>query len=116
MRKRWRRARSRPGPLALGLITISILLLGGMILPLSGRGAPAAEPPFADVLWQQRGLDVIAQIVLVFASVMGILGLLAEASPPQEKRAVDERPAEPAQSYHGHCVPESAIEQKKARV
>jgi HlyD family secretion protein len=49
---------------------------------------------------------VIAQIVLVFASVMGILGLLAEARTPQEKRAVDERPAEPAQSHHGHCVPE----------
>jgi hypothetical protein len=55
-----------PRPLAWGLIVILMLLLGGMILPLNDRDAPAGEPAFTDVLWQRRGLDVIAQIMLPF--------------------------------------------------
>jgi hypothetical protein len=39
---------------------------------------PQAEPEFAVVLWQERALDVWVQIALIFAGVIGVLGLLAD--------------------------------------
>jgi hypothetical protein len=42
------------------------------------------------MLWQQRGLDVLVQIVLVFAGVMGLLGLLAEVEAPLGRSAAKE--------------------------
>ena len=41
-----------------------------------------AEPSFSEVLWQQRGLDMLVQSGLMFAAVVGLLGLLAEAKVP----------------------------------
>jgi Na+-transporting methylmalonyl-CoA/oxaloacetate decarboxylase gamma subunit len=41
------------------------------------------------VLWQQRGLDMLVQSGLLFAAVIGMLGLLSEAKvPAKEKKAV----------------------------
>lgn len=67
-----------PRPLAWGLALLPLLLLAGLTFPWAGRASPAAEPSFAQVLWQARSLDVLAQIALIFAGVLGILGLLAE--------------------------------------
>jgi Tfp pilus assembly protein PilV len=33
-------------------------------------------------MWQARGLDVLVQMVLIFAGVLGLLGLLAESAAP----------------------------------
>jgi hypothetical protein len=41
------------------------------------------------MLWQQRGLDVLAQIVLIFAGVLGLLGLLAEARAPLDRSVAE---------------------------
>lgn len=30
------------------------------------------------ILWEQRGVDVLAQIALIFAGVLGVIGLLSE--------------------------------------
>jgi NADH:ubiquinone oxidoreductase subunit 6 (subunit J) len=67
-----------PQPIAwvLGLGVIGLLAL--MILPAINSSAPTNEPPFAEVLWQQRGLDALVQSGLIFAAVVGMLGLLAE--------------------------------------
>ena len=35
-------------------------------------------------MWMQRGLDTFVQIGLIFAGVLGLLGLLAEAKAPLE--------------------------------
>jgi len=69
-----------PRPLALGLVIAAALLLGAMTLPALGLPAPSptAEESFGLVLWQQRGLDVLVQIVLIFCGVIGVLGLLGE--------------------------------------
>lgn len=67
-----------PRPLAWGLVILSLFLLGWLTLPLTGIGMPIVEPPFVSMLWRQRGLDVLVQIVLIFAGVLGVLGLLAE--------------------------------------
>ena len=49
----------------------------------------ATEASFSEVLWQQRGLDMLVQSGLLFAAVVGMLGLLSEAKvPAKEKQAV----------------------------
>ena len=68
-----------PTPLAWGFVILTLLFLGWLVLPLMGVGLPVSEPPFATVLWRQRGLDVLVQIALIFTGVLGVLGLLDEA-------------------------------------
>lgn len=72
-------------PVAWVLIVALVLLLGVLILPLAGAKAAVSETSFAVVLWQQRGLDVLVQVVLIFAGVLGLLGLLAEAKAPLQQ-------------------------------
>lgn len=67
-----------PKSLAIGLATVVALLLGWFALPLVPRDVTAAAPPFAQVFWEVRGLDALVQVVLIFAGVLGILGLLTE--------------------------------------
>jgi NADH:ubiquinone oxidoreductase subunit 6 (subunit J) len=66
------------------LIAFFILLMGWFIMPISGTLPLSAitNPPLAEVLWQERGLDLIVQVVLIFSGVLGLLGLLAEAKAP----------------------------------
>ena len=45
---------------------------------LPAKGQPAEANDFAAALWQERGLDMLVQVGLIFAGVMGVLGLLAE--------------------------------------
>ena len=88
-----------PKPLAWGLIGVSVVLLGWMILPSIGGGAPIVEQSFATVLWQDRGLDVLVQIVLIFAGVLGVLGLLAEARVPvRRQQPVKQESLQPVRS------------------
>ncbi len=78
------RAPSRvPRPLAILLVLLSLVLLAWFNLPAFGIQLPTPLPnpgatSFAAVLWQQRGLDVLVQIVLIFAGVLGALGLIGE--------------------------------------
>jgi uncharacterized MnhB-related membrane protein len=76
-----------PKPLAWGLIILSALLLGWLTLPLVDIRPPVSEPTFASVLWEQRGLDVLVQMVLIFCGILGVLGLLAEGRAPSEAQA-----------------------------
>jgi NADH:ubiquinone oxidoreductase subunit 6 (subunit J) len=78
-----------PAALAVGLPLVAIALLGWLALSLSPAAATSAAPTFTAVLWQQRGLDVLAQIVLIFSGVLGLLGLLAEAKAPLDKSMAD---------------------------
>jgi uncharacterized MnhB-related membrane protein len=60
-----------------------IIALGWFIWPVEQAAVEVAEAPFTAVLWQERGLDVLVQIGLIFAGVMGILGLLSDECVPQ---------------------------------
>jgi uncharacterized MnhB-related membrane protein len=75
-----------PRPLVWSLILLVSFLLGWLALPLSGGGQAGLEPSLAQVLWQQRGLDVLAQVMMIFAGVLGLLGLLAETKTPIEEQ------------------------------
>jgi NADH:ubiquinone oxidoreductase subunit 6 (subunit J) len=67
-----------PKSLAWVLCLLVVALLGWLLSPLQGSLLPQVEPDFAVVLWQQRALDVWVQIALIFAGVLGVLGLLAD--------------------------------------
>ena len=57
------------------------LLLGGLLL---GRAFVAPAPVssldrgFRQLLWSERALDLMAQVALIFAGVLGVLALLRE--------------------------------------
>ena len=68
-----------PKPLAWGLVALAVLLLGWLCLPGLVGVLPAIEARhFADVMWGDRSLDAMLQIVLIFSGVLGVLGLLAD--------------------------------------
>lgn len=71
-----------PGPViprsvAVGLTLLAISMVGYMAYSLPSRGVSARVPTLLNALWQQRVLDVWIQMVLIFAGVLGVLGLLA---------------------------------------
>jgi uncharacterized MnhB-related membrane protein len=68
-----------PGLVSWGLSLAVLLLLGWFVLPLVPAPAPASTPSLAGLLWEGRTLDVWIQVVLIFAGVVGVLGLLTEA-------------------------------------
>jgi uncharacterized MnhB-related membrane protein len=72
-----------PKPLAWLAIGVAVLLLGWLsIPPLVMAGlypASPSTPLFAAALWKDRALDVILQVVFIFAGVLGVLGLLDES-------------------------------------
>jgi NADH:ubiquinone oxidoreductase subunit 6 (subunit J) len=78
-----------PRPIALIISLVSVVLLGFMTISSLVSLPVAVEPPFAEGLWQQRGLDMLVQSGLLFAAVVGLLGLLSEAKvPAKEKKTV----------------------------
>lgn len=71
-----------PRPLAWVLTGLSLLLLGWMVLPtLNIPPLAGLDIPFQSVFWEDRQLDVLLQIVLIFSGVLGVLGLLSEGKP-----------------------------------
>jgi uncharacterized MnhB-related membrane protein len=71
-----------PRPLAWGLIALTVVLLGWLCLPsLTGVLPVIQVSKFAEVMWGDRSLDAMLQVVLIFAGVLGVLGLLADGKP-----------------------------------
>ncbi|MFZ1043645.1 MAG: NADH-quinone oxidoreductase subunit J [Anaerolineales bacterium] len=91
-----------PRLLSAGLAALFILLLGWFILPAAGTLpiSTIANPPLAKVLWQERGLDLIVQVVLIFSGVLGLLGLLAEVKPPLDASMAGEVGARRQRDLH----------------
>jgi uncharacterized MnhB-related membrane protein len=77
-----------------------VAALGWFIRPVEQAAVLGDEAPFTAVLWQARGLDVLVQIGLIFAGVMGILGLLSEQRVPETVTTPIENPSykQPASS------------------
>lgn len=81
-----------PRPLAWLLAIGGTGLLAWYVLPSAPAAAPVTAEQgtaFTRMLWEQRGLDVIAQAVLIFAGVMGLMGLLSEGWSPRKPGAPD---------------------------
>jgi NADH:ubiquinone oxidoreductase subunit 6 (subunit J) len=75
-----------PRPVAMVLIGVALILLGWFILPgmQSALSLPQVSQ-FGIEVWDKRSLDVLLQVVLIFAGVLGILGLLAEDRPQKNE-------------------------------
>lgn len=67
-----------PRPVAVGLSLLAVVMLGYMAYSMPSKVISGRFPPLVRALWEQRVLDVWIQMVLIFAGVLGILGLLAE--------------------------------------
>ncbi len=80
-----------PNTLAISVAALVVLLLGGMILPLDEPEITTGEGTFSGVLWDDRALDVLVQLVLIFTGVLCLLGLLADA-PELPRQPVTEFP------------------------
>lgn len=60
-------------------VLFSVGLLGLLCLPDLGFDMPPLVPSrLSTVLWELRGADVILQVILIFAGVLGVLGLLSD--------------------------------------
>jgi uncharacterized MnhB-related membrane protein len=92
-----------PRSMARILVFISILMLGWMNLDVLGFQVDVFEPLyFKTVLWENRLLDVLLQIGLIFTGVLGVLGLLAETHPSTVSSTVPEQfPAGAAKEHQG---------------
>lgn len=84
------------GVLVLGVMT-ALILLGRS--PLWSRPLPALSGQ-ATVYEQVRSLDLIVQVVLIFAGVLGLTGILAEAKAPLDHPMADEIAALREQELH----------------
>ena len=80
-----------PSILAWLLIVAAAVLLAWPILTIESLETAASEPSFSTMLWEERGLDVLVQIGLIFAGVLGILGLLTEPVSKQKTETVVEK-------------------------
>ena len=71
-------------PLSIGMAVLFVLVLGfyASHAAYSPVSTPALENSLGEVLWQERGLDMLVQVVLIFSGVLGLLGLLAEVKAP----------------------------------
>jgi uncharacterized MnhB-related membrane protein len=70
-----------PRPLVWLLILAVAFVIGWYVFPLPEAQSYLINIPFGRMLWDHRGLDVIAQMVLIFSGVMGLIGLLSESRP-----------------------------------
>lgn len=82
------------------LIAAAVLLIVGLTLPFLQQPSSGTEFSFAHIFWQLRQADVLAQIAMIFAGVLGVLGLLAEPRREVKKRhtaaaPIELRPTEP---------------------
>lgn len=81
-----------PRPLVWLLAGGAVGLLAWYTLPAAPGAAPVQAEQgmtFNRMLWEVRGLDVVAQAALIFAGVMGLMGLLSEGWSPRKPGAPD---------------------------
>jgi uncharacterized MnhB-related membrane protein len=75
-----------PKPLAWGSLILAAALTVFLILKAVGI-VQFPDVPLAPsaILWQERYLDFLLQIVLIFSGVLAVIGLLAPAKPDAQK-------------------------------
>lgn len=110
-------------PLAAILSGAVLLLIGLLIFPLFNTPVTPgispvipAEVSFSNMLWQQRGLDVLLQIAVIFAGVLSILGLLSQPKSGEPTGATTAQVAaasEPPPPERQSPLPEKATEVEK---
>jgi len=68
-----------PKPLAYGAAILAVIIAGWLSLPTLAVNLPVSPAlTLGSSLWGDRAVDTVLQVVLIFAGVLGVLGLLAE--------------------------------------
>ena len=80
-----------PRPVAWVLVLAAMGLLAVLVIPrFDVPMPPAVSLSFSRMLWENRGVDVVLQMALIFCGVLGVIGLLADGKTASEK-PVEER-------------------------
>jgi NADH:ubiquinone oxidoreductase subunit 6 (subunit J) len=106
-----------PKPLVYLLVALALLLIA--LLTLLADKTPFSTAPatsFVAVFWGERALDVLAQIALIFAGSLAVLGLLSEAKsraapPVMLGGSAEEIPLEPTKEPE--LAPPEALPEEK---
>ena len=72
-----------PTPLALFIIISAMIMIAGLLLPVNNplnQFATSSEA-LSLALWEDRFLDTILQIILIFTCVLGVLSLMEKREP-----------------------------------
>jgi uncharacterized MnhB-related membrane protein len=70
-----------PKPLAYGSVILAVIIAGWLCLPSFTVYLPASPLlALGSSLWGDRAVDTVLQVVLIFAGVLGVLGLLVEGN------------------------------------
>lgn len=81
-----------PRWLSWALIILSVGLLAWFILPRVLPAIPTSlEPAFSSTLWNQRGLDMLLQVALIFTGILGVVGLLTNPKIPHAETSGEEK-------------------------
>jgi uncharacterized MnhB-related membrane protein len=87
-----------PRPVAWGLMGLFAFLLLWLILPRVIMPSVSRDAlPFLRAVWQERSLDTVLQVALIFSGVLGSLGLLADRREPAVVSSAGRRGAAGAQ-------------------
>lgn len=87
----------KPFPLAMILITLLLLIF--VTVPFLPDAKTSINQSFSLVLWENRGLDMLLQVVLIFAGMIGVLGILHISNEPDETIEETIIESEDKQSY-----------------
>ncbi|MCB8984964.1 MAG: NADH-quinone oxidoreductase subunit J [Ardenticatenaceae bacterium] len=80
-----------PWAVAGGIALALIGLVAWFVLPAQEASTAVSEPSFSVMVWENRGLDMLVQIGLIFAGVLGILGILAEKETAEEQARASQK-------------------------
>lgn len=82
-----------PRPLALALLLAAALLLLYFILPEIDRVTTRSTlGSFREVFWENRKLDTVLQILMIFCGVLGVMGFLEEEKKERPVSGMERRP------------------------
>lgn len=79
-----------PIPIAISAVALAAAL--GLVLILRESGTMVfteALPVNSAILWQSRYVDLLLQVVLIFAGVLGVIGLLADKLKPRHEEETE---------------------------
>ena len=71
--------------LSFTLVMLTLLIILMFTVPVLSSAVTSSQQLFSTELWQDRELDMLVQIALIFAGVLGVLGLLRISNPNQNR-------------------------------
>jgi NADH:ubiquinone oxidoreductase subunit 6 (subunit J) len=99
-------------PLVLVFIPFALIL--ALVVPLLPAAPSTANPPVEMLLWQRRGLDMVAQVVVLFSAVLGVLGLLEPSRESASQTDLEEQTNTNYQTEIGYLL-DASLHKEAAR-